>query len=202
MKTKKQLLEHLKQNTLLNKYELEKVCSCFELVNLKSNDYFQYIDTPVYRMGYIVDGIVRVYKIDSEGCDFIKYFVTRDHFISDLDGFIYKKPAGNYIQAVNKCKLLIIHFHDLEKLKNEIPCLELSIHQLLEKSLIYIIENQCIRDESNPYHRYKLFHSNYPEIARTIQLKYMAAYLRISKASLCRIRQKATNSISRITDSN
>lgn len=181
---------YLQKQTRLSSKEIDKILSFFHLEILKAEDFFQRSKTPVTRVGFIVEGYLRVYSANSTGCEQVHYFLGPNTFFSEMDGFFYGKKAFSNIQAVTPGIIAYLYIDDIELIIQQIPAVEMEIKQIGERALIEIYKSQAFLREGTSVCQYQYLLDNYPEMMSSIPQKYIASYMGITKSSLSRIRKK------------
>jgi CRP-like cAMP-binding protein len=184
------LLRYLQRIAPLNQAEAELIFTCFESVWLKENDYFLKAGMPVNRIGYLSNGVLRVFNIDAKGNEAIRHFISEERFFADLDGLYQRKPSGTFVQAVTTCHLLTIPVAKVEMLKQSTPKLEPIINRIGELTLCEQIKNTDFLRTGTSAEQYRYFITHFPQVAQRIPLKDVASFLRITQQSLSRIRRK------------
>ena len=140
-------------------------------------------------IGFVLDGIMRTYRIDNNSDEITMYFIKENQFAVDIESFNSRKISDINIQAITDCKLIQIDFNDFEYLKNNISSwgqitLEITNYALLEK-----LRNRSSLVAEDAPTRYEKFIQEQPEIVQRVPLIYIASYLGITPQSLSRIRK-------------
>lgn len=193
MSTSPQLCAYLKLNSTLSTSELEQICSCFKPFTLTSRHYLQQTDSVITNIAFVCEGILRAFTINEQGNECVHYFVTKNQFVTDFNGLIKHRKADINLQAIGKCKLLIIKVAQLKQLNQEIATLETLIHQLKDQELLKIQEIQTIRSEKDLYTRINLFNNYFKDILPYLPQNQTASFLLTSKSQFYRLRIKMSN---------
>lgn len=181
---------YLQKQTHLSSKEIDKALSFFNLEVLAADDHFQRANTPVKRVGFIVEGYLRVYSVGSHGHDLVHYFLGPNTFFSEMEGFFYGIKAQSNIQAVTPCVVTYVYIEEIEKMVRAIPEVELEIKRIGERALIEIYKSQAFLREGTSVQQYLYLLDNYPDMMQCVPQKHIASYLGITKSSLSRIRKK------------
>jgi CRP-like cAMP-binding protein len=190
MEAPNRLPEYFQKNTSLSPAEIRQVCPYFKSQELKKGEYFIREGSPVTQLGYLQDGMMRIFTVDEKGDEVVRYFAVSDNFIIDQNGIYPGKPCRMYIQALTGCELRIISSGDIECLEQKIPHFELAIHQIGERTLVKIIKVLNILRIGNPTEQYHFLMSQIPDIGLSVPLKDIASFLGITQPSLSRIRKR------------
>jgi CRP-like cAMP-binding protein len=184
------LNRYLQNETRLSTLEIERALTFFQLEILKAEELFQQAQTDVKRVGFIVEGYLRVYSVNAEGNERVHYFLRPNTFFSEMEGFFYGKKAFSNIQAVTPCVIVYLYIEDLEQIIKEIPAIEMEIKLIGERALIDIYKSQAFLREGTSVLQYKYLLDNYPDMMKLVPKKYIASFLGITQSSLSRVRRK------------
>jgi CRP-like cAMP-binding protein len=100
------------------------------------------------------------------------------------------EPAEEYIQAVEECELVAMHYDTMQELYERFPEMNRVGRMLLEQYYAASEERVYICRIPGAHLRYKHFLDSRPELANRIPLKYIASYLGITLETLSRLRAK------------
>ena len=138
---------------------------------------------------FIVEGLVRYYRTDSDGNENISLFGIENWWITNLDSFINEVASDNAIQAVEKTTVLYISKNDLEILYQKVPKLERAFRIITEKKLIAIQRKDEIYMKQNSKERYYSLVDQIPNFAQRVPQYMIASYLDITPEYLSEIRK-------------
>ncbi|MGH1386490.1 Crp/Fnr family transcriptional regulator [Kordia sp.] len=138
---------------------------------------------------FILEGLVRYYKTDSDGNENISLFGIENWWITNLDSFINEVPSHNAIQAVENTTVLYISKSDLELLYEKVPKLERAFRIITEKTLIAIQRKDEIYMKQNSKERYYSLVDTIPNFAQRVPQYMIASYLDITPEYLSEIRK-------------
>ncbi len=143
------------------------------------------------RIGFILDGLVRIYFYDSDGNEVIRCFHKKGHFFG-LSGYIDQEMSGDYIQALTKSKILFLNKSNDEYLNETINNWSLITRKITEISLFEKNKTATEIFHRDAEGRYKYFISSFGQASNQLPLKDIASYLGIKQQSLSRIRKNMT----------
>lgn len=144
------------------------------------------------KLGFVEEGVFKVSSLNSNGDEYIKYFVSEGHFTIDIDSFFNQTPSTENIVALTPCKVLSITHASYLILENEVLNFSKIVNELKQKALLakFAIKNEMLVDDAIT--RYTKFTERHPSISQRISQRYIALHLGISEYTLSRIRaQKA-----------
>lgn len=182
---------HLKQ-LLLDKYKISENCwekiepQLFQL-DLKRGDCFSVENAYNKTLGFIEEGVMRVFYRNKEGDEFNKHFLRADDFVAasiNPDG-----KSITTIEALTKVRLLCIDytfFIDLSKQFVEID------EFIRDKTLDYLERKQnreiCLISE-DATGNYLDFLKRFPGLIDQIPHYHIASYIGITSTQLSRLRK-------------
>lgn len=142
------------------------------------------------KLGFVKSGIFKISSYKENGDEFIKYFVTKGHFLIDLNSFFYNTPSSENISALSNSEVLTISRSSFNILEKEVTNFSKIINELKQRALLekFSIKNEMLVDDA--FTRYVKFTQRYPEINQHISQRNIALHLGISEYTLSRIRAK------------
>jgi CRP-like cAMP-binding protein len=142
------------------------------------------------RIGYVLEGVLRVVQTEEDGREFTKYFINEGHFSVDLESFSSQQPSGEYQEALTDCKLVVISYDVMNLFYREIPNFRTIVSTLTEKALLekYKIKSEMITDDAIT--RYSKLITRNPTIIQRIPLGFISSYLGVTRSTLSRIRKQ------------
>ncbi len=154
----------------------------------KRNAYLVTEGSPDATVFFIIEGSVRVFTVDAEEENTIR-FGYKNSFVTAIDCFFTNKPTQFYIQALKKCtvqtisKKKLLHFIESD-----------SAHLKLWNTILgQLILQQMERERdlllASPVDRYKSVLKRSPQVFQEIPDKYIASYLRMTAETLSRIKK-------------
>lgn len=142
------------------------------------------------KIGFVVDGVFRVVRTNSNGDDFILYFTSEGHFAVDIESFTNKIPSEEFIEALTECTVITITRDTFDLFEKTIPNFSKIISQLKEKALIekYNLKSEMLVDDALT--KYNKLMQRQPSIIQRIPQGHIASFLGITQYTLSRIRAK------------
>lgn len=188
--------------------EIQKLINCFEeILPLKHNDKIILAENTsveiikeksLYlsknsickQMGFVIEGIFKVSKLNSEGQEYIPYFITPGHFAVDVDSYFNQSQSEENIVALTKCKVITITKENYDILEKNIFNFPKIIASLKERALVakLHLKNEMLVDSAEV--RYQKLMERQPQIFQEVAQSQIAKHLGITQYTLSRIKSK------------
>ena len=162
--------------------------SCLYEKHLDSEDFFSTENSPPKEMGFIVDGMLRMFYIDDKGNEWNKDFFLPSHFV--IGNINPKSKTLFATQALKNTYLLCISFQNFTDLCNR----SIEINNLYLKFMSKYFEEKQLKETQflalNAQDRYLQFLKQFPKLQEEIPHYHIASFLGITPTQLSRIRKK------------
>ena len=184
-----ELINYLLKYGRLDQQQIALIKSKAGLIIIKKGDYFLKAGRIHNQLGFVTEGVLRVYMHDENGSDITRIFITENNFAINISSFNDEIPSEVGFEAISDCKILIFSKKYFTELATEIAhwndiFLKITAAALTTK--LKISNNMLINDAKT---RYLDFLKIYPGLANKIPLSALASYLGITQSSLSRIRK-------------
>lgn len=186
---KENMVQALNFGGVLNADEIERIASAFHPRKLKPGEHFIRLGEVCKEIGFISQGVLRIYLLHDELEEATKYFLRRNQFVMDIRSFYDNLPADDGVQAVTEADLLVVSRFEWRKLTAEIPKLFILAKTLTETALLNKIKDNDYLHFGTARQKYEEFVRRYPDLALSVPLQYIASYLQITPQSLSRLRK-------------
>ncbi|OPB94505.1 Crp/Fnr family transcriptional regulator [Elizabethkingia ursingii] len=180
-----QFIIFLSQFGIFSESQLSHITSKATKIQLNKEDHFIESGKILKQVGFVLEGIFRIYYYNDRGQEINKIFIEENHLISNLKENI----STEYIQAATTCQLLVFSNKDWNEILLEIPQLEHVIQEINRQALVEKLKRVSPLIAQDATTRYLEFLQKYPTLANRIPLSYIASYLGITQQSLSRIRK-------------
>jgi len=182
-------IEYILQFGNLNKQQTDLITSKATVLELRKDDYYWEAGKNVRQIGFITDGVLRVFYYTKNGEENTRYFVDENHLI--LDG---PENDGNYIpseylEAIMDCKLVVFSKKNWQDISETIVGWDNIIQKIMAKHHREKIERRSELVSQDATTRYLDFLEKFPSLANRVPLSFIASYLGITQSSLSRIRK-------------
>ena len=141
------------------------------------------------KMGFVLNGIVRVVGTNSKDEEFTKYFINEGHFAVDIESFTNKTPSEEYLETLTDCEFIVLTVEAIELFENKIENFIKTLSQLKENALLekYNLKSEMLSDDAQT--KYFKLMQRQPSIIQRIPQSYIASFLGITQYTLSRIRK-------------
>lgn len=152
------------------------------------SDYFSKEGQSTKDLGFILEGILRIYYLNEKGEEWNKHFLIKNNFVASSI-FPEKKSITN-IQVLTKAKILHIPYSDIVKISKKYNEIGLFIQKLAFSYLEQKQDREISLLSKEAMNNYLSFKSSYPDLESKIQHYHIASYLGITPTQLSRLRKK------------
>lgn len=180
-----EFIKYLLQFAHLNPKQIDLIISKAEETELYKGKYFAEEGKILQQVGFILDGIFRIWYYNDKGEEITKIFIEEKHLLFNLKNV----PSAEYIQAATDCKLLVFSNAGWKEISDTIPEWESMIHKITNAALVQKLKRVSPLISQDATTRYLEFMEKYPTLVNRIPLSYIASYLGITQQSLSRIRK-------------
>jgi CRP-like cAMP-binding protein len=183
------LLKTIQSVVPVSEKELEEFAAPFQLIHLKTDDYFAKEGEPCLRIGFIQKGMIRHFYSNEE-TETTRWVSLEGEFTAVLSSFILQKPSNHYLQAIAPTELLVISKADFDQVYRN--------NTMVQQLWLRMIEMTCLGFEDRIYQqlsadaekRYLYMMKVWPQIIKNVPQKYIASMMGIKPESLSRLRAK------------
>jgi CRP-like cAMP-binding protein len=183
------LIKYILQFGNLNQQQIDLITSKATEQEIKKDDYFSEAGKIARRVGFVLDGIVRVCYYNNKGEEITKYFIEENNLVVDLESFNNEIASTAYVQAVTDCRLIVFSKKGWQELLNTIVGWDAVVHKIISKALMQKVERRSPLVSEDATTRYLRFLEIYPTVVNRIPLSFIASYLGVTQSSLSRIRK-------------
>lgn len=182
--------ELFKKTFGLNNDEYEYLLSHFTHKALKKGYYYHRTGAICNSKAYVNKGCTRTYVTNDAGKESILFFSFEDWWLCDFPSFNLGIPGTYNTEALEDCELLEITKDGWNKLRIEVPKLELWYTIKAPKSASALLNRFSEEKILSAEERYLALVKNKPYILQRVPLQHIAAYLNIEPQSLSRMRSR------------
>jgi len=182
------MLTHIKEKYNINDSAWNQLISCVQLRTLKKKGHIIKLGTLANELFYIINGVLRIYQIASDGSEFTMSFVTDGYFL--MASMLPYKKSLTWVEALTNIDYAYLKYDIVEEVAKK--------HKILDKIQDEIVSGYIDRDHvrelalraNDATERYIMFLDLYPDLIDRIPHYYIASYLNMSPIQLSRIRRK------------
>lgn len=188
------ILQLLSKLVILSENEKAVIQNSLQPFHLKKGSYFLEAGKINRHVGFLHKGLVR-YFVYNDGEEATFEFTREGEFVADYQSFNKKVASIQNIQAIEDCEMLVINYHDLQKIFNETPSGNLIGRRIIEHRFNIMVNQLLAIYMQDHVERYKNFIDNYADLAQRIPQYLIASYVGVKPPSLSRIRRKFAEGI-------
>lgn len=157
---------------------------------LKKGEKYCEQDKICKKIGFVLEGVLRVVKIDSEGNEYIPYFTSEGHFAVAMESFTNKTLSDESVEALTDCSIITITNTVFDLFEKEVTHFSKIVHMLKEKAFIekYKMKSEMLIDDAET--KYSKLMLKHPSIIQRVPQNQIALFLGITPHTLSRLRAK------------
>jgi cAMP-binding proteins - catabolite gene activator and regulatory subunit of cAMP-dependent protein kinases len=182
-------LNYILQFGSLNKQQIDLVSSKARILQLQKDEYFWEAGKAVRQIGFITDGVLRVYYYTNRGDEITRYFIDEQHLIMDGHAADELYVPAEYLQAITDCRLVVFSKENWREISATIVVWDRIIQKITAKLHKEKLERRSDLVSQDAATRYRNFLEKFPSLVNRVPLAFIASYLGITQSSLSRIRK-------------
>lgn len=174
----------------LTEATLQALQPCFQPLQLKKNEYFVREGAYAQRIGFLQEGVMRAFFLNTAGKEYNKQFFVGPTVVGAYTSLITKQPNKIAQQALTDCQIWVADYRKIEVLYDQFHDLERLGRKMAE---FYFLEKEQKEIEMallDADKRYLIMRERFPTLEAIIPQYYIASYLGITPTQLSRIRRK------------
>jgi CRP-like cAMP-binding protein len=182
-------IEYILRFGNLNKQQIDLIKSKASEFELRKDDYYWEAGKTVKQIGFLTDGVLRVYYYNNKGEEITRYFIDENHLILSGNTIDEIYTPSEYLSAITDCKLVVFSKQDWKEISETIIGWDSILQKIVSK---YHSEKIARRSElisQDGTERYLDFIQKFPALVNRVPLSFIASYLGITPSSLSRIRK-------------
>lgn len=164
-----------------------------KIVTLKKNDYFIYPGQIQNDVGFIVNGLIRSFYIDSNGNEKTFRFYAENDYATHYTALITMQPSKYSFRCLEETTLVLLSYEHMQMTYKKFPSFE-KYGRLIAEEILKIqqnrIESFIFQTAEERYLDYMKRNSN---LFNRVSLSHLCSYLGVERQTLTRIRQKLAN---------
>lgn len=182
-------IEYILQFGNLNKQQIDLIKSKATEIELRKDDYYWEAGKTVRQIGFLIDGVIRVYFYNNKGEEITRYFIDENHLILSGNTIDEIYTPSEYLSAITDCKMVVFSKQDWKDISETILDWENIIQKITTKHHSEKIARRSALVSQDAKTRYLDFIQKFPTLVNRVPLSYIASYLGITQSSLSRIRK-------------
>jgi len=186
----KLLERYISSRTGVTDQTLRIICGYFQPLQARRNEILLEFDAVCGGYYFVNEGCLRLFTYNKDGLETTRYFGFKGEFCTALPSLIQQTPAGEYLQAIVKSKLLYIKRSDFYHLVDTIPQFATIYRQILELGFINAQKRIYGFQGFDALEKVRSTIKAQPEFLLRVSNKMAASYLGISPSTLSRAKSK------------
>ncbi len=185
----KEFTNYILQFYNLNQQQIDFISNKAVHTEIPKDAFFLEAGKITRQVGFIVEGVLRIYFYNNKGEEITRYFFDENHLVLELKSFENNVPPSEYVQAITDCKLITFSRESWLEISHTIVGWENIVQKMISRNLFHKLERRGSLIEQDATTRYLTFIEKFPALANRVPLSYIASFLGITKSSLSRIRR-------------
>jgi len=170
--------------------EKELIRQNFAPFRLRKGQYTLQAGDICKKFAFIVKGAMRMYFVDDKGLEHIVRLGIEDWWMGDRESFINQTPSRLYIDALERCELLLMTLDNAKELEKMVPAFRQMMNKLDERNIMANERRLTAAISFTAEKRYMEFAECYPALVHRFPQHIIASYLGINKDTLSRVKRK------------
>ncbi|WP_276371920.1 Crp/Fnr family transcriptional regulator [Chryseolinea sp. H1M3-3] len=182
-------IDYVLQFGNLNKQQVDLIKSKAGELELRKDDYYWEAGKTVKQIGFLTDGVLRVYYYNNKGEEITRYFIDENHLILSGSTIDEVYIPSEYVSAITDCKMVVFSKQDWKEITETVIGWDAIIQKITAKYHREKIERRGGLVSHDATTRYRDFIEKFPTLVNRVPLSFIASYLGITQSSLSRIRK-------------
>ncbi len=182
-------IDYILQFGNLNKQQIDLITSKATELDLRKDEYYWEAGKTVKQIGFLTDGVIRVFYYNNKSEEITRYFIDENHLILSGNSIDEIYTPSEYLSAITDCKLIVFSKREWKDISETIMGWDNILQKITAK---YHTEKIARRSElvsQDATTRYLDFIEKFPTLINRVPLSFIASYLGITQSSLSRIRK-------------
>ncbi|MDA3615919.1 Crp/Fnr family transcriptional regulator [Polluticaenibacter yanchengensis] len=182
-------IEFVLQFGNLNKQQIDLIVRKASVVEFRKDEYYWEAGKIVRYIGFLTDGVIRVFYYNNKGEEITRYFIDENHLIlsGNMVDEIYK--PSEYLSAITDCKMIIFSKQDWKEILDTVIGWDSIIQKIVTRHHSEKISRRSELISQDGTERYLDFIQKFPTLVNRVPLSFIASYLGMTQSSLSRIRK-------------
>ncbi len=182
-------IEYILQFGNLNKQQIDLIRNKGTEIELRKDEYYWEAGKTVKYIGFLTNGVIRVFYYDNKGEEITRYFIDENHLILSGNTVDEVYTPSEYLSAITDCTLVVFTRKDWKDILDTIIGWDSIVQKIITKHHSEKIARRSELVSQDGTERYLDFIQKFPTLVNRVPLSYIASYLGITQSSLSRIRK-------------
>src|SRR5689334_6192796 len=107
-----QFIEYILQFGNLNQQQIELIKAKASALALRKDDCYWEAGKTVKQIGFLTEGVLRVYYYNNKGEEITRYFIDENHLILSGNTIDEMYTPSEYLSAITDCKFVVFSKRD------------------------------------------------------------------------------------------
>jgi CRP-like cAMP-binding protein len=183
------LVDYITTYSKVNEGTLKHLVGKLQVKEIRKGDKLYDAGEICTHIYFVVKGILRGYIIDNSK-EVTTWITSENAMVASIKSFLLQAPTEENIAAIEDCRLVGIHYTDLQYMYDTFPDFNTAGRRITEYYYTHAESRAFLGRLSKATDRYNYFMANNGDVINRIPLTYIASYLGIRLDSLSRIRKR------------
>lgn len=184
-----EFIEFILQFGNLNKQQVDLIKRKASEKKLQRNEHYWEAGKTVGQVGFLIQGILRVYYYNNKGEEITRYFIDENHLILSGNTIDEVYTPSEYLSAITDCRMVVFSKRDWKEIGDTIIGWDNIVQKIISKHHSEKISRRSEMISQDGKERYLDFIQKFPNLVNRVPLSFIASYLGITQSSLSRIRK-------------
>ncbi len=182
-------IDYVLQFGNLNKQQIDLILSKAKALELHKDEYYWEAGKSVKQVGFLTDGVIRVFYYNNKGEEITRYFIDENHLILSGNAIDEVFTPSEYLSAITNCRMIVFSNKDWKEISETIIGWDVILQKIIAKYHREKLERRSGLVSQDATARYLDFMEKFPTLVNRVPLAYIASYLGITQSSLSRLRK-------------
>ncbi len=182
-------IDYVLQFANLNQQQMDLIKSKATEIQLRKDEFYWEAGKTVKQIGFLTDGVIRVFYYNNKGEEITRYFIDENHLILSGNTIDEIYTPSEYLSAITDCKLVVFSKQDWKEISETIIGWEIILQKIIAKHHSEKIIRRSKLVSQDGTERYLDFIQKFPTLVNRVPLSFIASYLGVTQSSLSRIRK-------------
>ncbi len=174
----------------LNTQQIDLIKSKATEVELRKDELYWEAGKTVKQIGFIYEGVIRVFYYNYKGEEITRYFIDENHLILSGNTIDEVYTPSEYLSAITDCKLVVFSKKDWKEISETIIGWDTILQKIIAQHHSEKITRRSELVSQDGKERYLDFIEKFPTLVNRVPLSFIASYLGVTQSTLSRIRKK------------
>lgn len=182
-------IDYVLQFGNLNRQQIDLITSKATETALRKDEFYWEAGKTVKQIGFLTDGVIRVFYYNNKGEEITRYFIDENHLILSGNTIDEVYTPSEYLSAITDCTLVVFSKQDWKEILETIIGWDNILQKIVAKHHSEKIARRSELVSQDGTERYLDFIQKFPTLVNRVPLSFIASYLGVTQSSLSRIRK-------------